>query len=294
MLKVLLAALAFCLSGASARADTPPASVRFAIVKTAARQSSEWLLFAGGRFEAAETVFSAFLIQHGDDQFLFDTGLGRQIDGQYGADMPRWARLFFYYDAPVRPASDQLAAAGIAPISRIVVSHGHWDHLSGLADFPGAEVWLSPAEHHQVETPQGGAGGVWPSQVAGITAWKDIAFNGGPFEGFDASHDLYGDGRVVLVPMPGHTEGSVGLFLTVDSGRRYFFVGDVTWRAAALKTGAPKYWAARWIVDHDAARTQEALERIRAAQARDPQLVVVPAHDGEVQGRLGYFPAWVR
>jgi len=298
MLKTTLAALALCFAAttASAASETPatPPAVRFAIIKTASLQTHEWLLFAGGRFEPAETAFSAFLIQHGDDQFLFDSGLGSQVDAQYSADMPGWNKLFFRYDKPVRPAKDQLAEAGIKPITRIVVSHSHWDHLSGLGDFPQAEVWLAAAEHERVKKPSQAVGGVWPSQVAGVTAWKDIEFSGPAFEGFTTSHDMYGDGRAVLVPMPGHTPGSVGLFLTVDSGQRYFFVGDVVWNAGALKAGAPKYWAARWLVDNDVEQTQTAIELIRAAMARDPKLVVIPAHDAKVQADLGHFPTWVQ
>jgi len=298
MLKTTLAALALCFASATAsaadEAPTSPSTVRFAIVKTASLQTHEWLLFAGGRFEPAETAFSAFLVQHGDDQFLFDSGLGSQVDAQYAADMPGWNKLFFRYDKPVRPAKDQLAEAGIKPVTRIVVSHSHWDHLSGLSDFPQAEVWLAAAEHERIKEPSHSVGGVWPSQVEGVTAWKDIEFNGPAFEGFAASHDMYGDGRAVLVPMPGHTPGSIGLFVTVDSGQRYFFVGDVVWNAGALKDGAPKYWAARWLVDQDVEQTQVAIELIRAAMARDPKLVVIPAHDAKAQAALGHFPTWVQ
>jgi len=301
MLKTILAACALAaglLSSAAQAADeTPPspaAPVRFAVIKTASLQTQEWLLFAGGRFEPAETAFSAFLVQHGDDQFLFDSGLGSTVDAQYDADMPWWNKLFFRYDKPVRSVKDQLAEAGLGPIPKIIVSHSHWDHLSGLPDFPQAEVWLAAAEHELVKTPSQKVGGVWPSQVAGVTSWKDIAFDGPAYEGFDASHDLYRDGRAVLVPMPGHTAGSVGLFLTVDSGRRFFFVGDVVWNAGALKDGAPKSWLARQFVDHDIEQTQAAIELIRAAMARDPKLVVVPAHDAKVQSTLGVFPSWVQ
>jgi glyoxylase-like metal-dependent hydrolase (beta-lactamase superfamily II) len=298
MLKTALAALAFCFASATASAQEPapaaPPAVRFSIIKTASLQTHEWLLFSGGRFEAAENAFSAFLIQHGDQLFLLDSGLGRQVDAQFDADMPGWSRLFFRYDKPVHAVVDQLAEAGIGPIKRIVVSHSHWDHLSGLPDFPQAEVWLAAAEHEVVRKPSQTVGGAWPSQTASTTAWKDIEFSGPTFEGFLASHDMFGDGRVVLVPMPGHTPGSVGLFLTVDSGRRFFFVGDVIWHTGALKDGAPKNWMARWLLDHDVDQTQAAIGLIRAAMARDPKLIVIPAHDAKVQAGLGHFPTWVQ
>lgn len=304
LLAIALLALAAALP-ARAQPPAPPApaastpaaaaEVRFAIIKTSQLQTRERLLFSGGRFsEKAETAFSAFLVEHGSNRFLFDTGLGTRVAEQYDADMPWWFRAFFRYEEPVRPVVAQLSEAGIGTIDRIVVSHGHWDHLSGLPDFPQAEVWLSKEEHGFVGEPRSAVARAWPSQVSGPVRWRAIEFQHGPYEGFERSFDMFGDGRVVLVPMFGHTPGSTGLFVTVSSGRRYFFVGDVVWSAQALKQGLPKHWLARTFVDHDADLTQAAIEKIRAAMQRDPQLVVVPAHDGLVHSALGTFPAWIR
>ena len=99
---------------------------------------------------------------------------------------------------------------------------------------------------------------------------------------------------MVLVPMPGHTPGSLGLFVTVDSGTQYFFIGDVAWTVAALRQGAPKFWVAGKLVDGDAQLTQASLDKVRALMQVEPDLVVIPAHDSAVQDGLGYFPAWVR
>ena len=271
------------------------AAVSFAIVKTSQVRVREDLLFAGGSASReVDSNFSAFVIRHGDELLLLDTGLGSQVATQYSQDMPLWSRPFFRYDDPVRPARDQLAAAGLPPIRRILLSHGHWDHASGIADFPGAEVGLPTQELAFVRSPQGGVGGAWASQVADKPVrWHALQFQPQPYEGFDSHLDLFGDGRVVLVPMFGHTPGSMGLFLSVSSGRRFFFVGDVVWSAAALAQGQPKFWAARALVDGDTDATAATIAKIRAVITRDPAIVVVPAHDGAVQGRLGYLPKWV-
>lgn len=123
-----------------------------------------------------------------------------------------------------------------------------------------------------------------------------LDFSGGPFKGYPQSRDLYQDGTVVLVPMPGHTQGSVGLFLTVDSGTVYFFIGDVAWSRDAVLAGAHKFWAAGLLVDQNAVQTLSAVEHVRALAQAQPQpgLVVVPAHDSKVQDALGYFPQWVK
>lgn len=271
------------------------AGLRFAIVKTATLPVKRGLAFAGGGFDTeVATHFSAVLVERGDERLLFDAGLGRRAAEQYAADMPRWNRPFFRAPAEVQPVANQLAAAGLPPIKRILLSHAHWDHASGLEDFPGAEVWLPAEELAVVQKPSASIAGAWPSQVAGKPlTWVPVAFEAQPFEGFERSLDLWRDGSAVLVPMSGHTPGSMGLFLRTASGKRFFFVGDVVWNAGALAEGAPKFWAARWLVDADVARTQATIERIRAALARDPALVVVPAHDGGVQDRLGLFPQWI-
>ena len=54
-------------------------------------------------------------------------------------------------------------------------------------------------------------------------------------------------------------------------------------------------WAAHQQTgDHDIARTAEALCKIREAQRRRQNLLVVPAPDSQTQDALGYFPHWVR
>ena len=63
---------------------------------------------------------------------------------------------------------------------------------------------------------------------------------------------------------------------------------------AALQQGKPKFWVAGKLVDGDAQKTQTTLEKVRALMQVEPGLVVIPAHDSAVQGRLGYFPAWVK
>lgn len=292
----LLLALSLCTTWlGAARAEAPP-RVGLAIIKTSQAAVSEALLVPGGRLgHKINSNFSAFLIKHQDDYLLFDTGMGRQIDAQYALDMPWWWRAFFRYERPVRSAREQLDAAGLAPPARIILSHSHWDHAGGIGDFPEARVGIAAAELPRIEQPTQGPGGSWASQLRATPVhWESLSFEPRPYKGFAQSLDLYGDGSVVLVPMAGHTPGSIGLFVTTDAGRSYFLIGDVAWTLAALQQARPKFWLASWLVDGDAAQTQASLEQVRALMQAEPQLVVVPAHDSAVQDALGYFPAWVR
>ena len=270
--------------------------VGFAIIKTSQVAVVEALLVPGGSItQQVDSNFSAFLIKHHDDFFLFDTGMGTQIDAQYQQGMPLWWRPFFKYDKPVVSARAQLDKAGMPPLKRVILSHSHWDHAGGVMDFPEARVGVAAAELALLRNPTTGPGGTWASQISATSIqWETLAFQPIPFKGYPQSLDVYQDGKVVLVPMPGHTPGSVGLFVTTDSGTVYFFIGDVAWTAAALQQGKPKFWVAGKLVDGDALQTQSALENVRSLMQSEPGLVVIPAHDSAVQGRLGYFPAWVK
>lgn len=294
--------LASAFMAVAAHAQTPASNpgtlpdVGFAIVKTSQVAVPEVLLVPGGSVtRQVHSNFSAFLVKHHNDFLLFDTGMGSQIDRQYQQGMPLWWRPFFKYDKPVASARAQLDQAGMPPLQRVILSHSHWDHAGGVQDFPEASVGVAAAELARVRAPSAGPGGTWESQIgAASIQWEPLVFQPVPFKGYPESLDVFADGAVVLVPMPGHTPGSVGLFVTVDSGKQYFLVGDVVWTVAALQQGAPKFWVAGKLVDGDALQTQASLEKLRRLVQSEPDLVVIPAHDSAVQDPLGYFPAWVR
>lgn len=286
------------MAWADARAATASATPRvgLSIIKTSQVAVREALLVPGGSlFKEIDSNFSAFLIKHGEQYLLFDTGLGGKIDQQYQQDMKFWQRPFFKYDKPINPARAQLDKAGIAPIGQVIISHSHWDHAGGVLDFPEAKISVAAPELAVIRQPTTGAGGTWASQVASNTIrWDALVFKPIAYKGYTHSLDLFNDGSVVLVPMNGHTAGSIGMFVTVDSGTCYFLIGDVAWTVAALKSGAPKFWAASLIVDDDADQTQASLLQVRELMKKEPKIVVLPAHDGVVQKDLGYFPAWVK
>lgn len=268
-----------------------PSQVRFALVKTGHVTTAEALTYScGSPLRQVGMNHTAVLIEHPQGSILFDTGLGRNVDAQFAEDMPSWAAPLFAFEKDT-PARDQLAAAGIAPPRLIVLSHAHWDHASAIEDFPDAEILVSAPEKTFLATARPPA--VLPSQVSSpAIRWRNLSFEEKPFAGFAQSVDLFGDGTVVLVPLYGHTPGSVGLFLTIASGKRFFFIGDTVWRKAALFAARPKFWLMGAIVDNDADATAATIRDIRAVMRVNPGLVVLPAHDAEAQNEIGYFPHW--
>ena len=283
----LLLTLSLSLTSLSTLAD----GLRFALVRTSGVTTLDALTLADGSWtEKVHLNHTAVLIQHHAATLLFDTGLGSQAEAQFKQDMPWWDKPLFRF-GNVNPVRDQLAGSGIH-IDRILLSHAHWDHASGLADFPNVPVWAPYAEidYAHIATPPA----VFPSEFSASTRWQPYGFDGGPYLAFDRSLDLFGDGSLVLVPMPGHTPGSVGLFVTLDNGRRYFFSGDTSWRLEGFDGPRQKFWASSRLVDLNREQTLAQLAKVHEMLLAHPDITVVPAHDAAVQDRIGYYPQWVQ
>ncbi|MDH4609339.1 MBL fold metallo-hydrolase [Pseudomonas sp. BN102] len=281
----LLVLLGTC--GLAAQAE----GLRFALVKTAQTETLDAFTVADGKWTEKVTVnHVAVLIQHHAATLLFDTGLGRQVDAQFDKEMPWWDKPLMKYGA-VTPARDQLDRDGIR-VDRIYLSHAHWDHASALADFPEVPVWApyEEIEFSEIATPPA----VLPSQFAHGVKWRPFLFLPIPFMGFEESLDLFGDRSLVLVPLSGHTPGAVGLFVTLEDGRRFFFTGDASWRLEGFTGPKEKFWISRRMVDNDREGTRAQLQKVHELLQREPGLTVIPAHDARVQDKLGYYPQWIQ
>ena len=180
---------------------------------------------------------------------------------------------------PFQTAADQLDAAGYERknLRSILLTHAHWDHVSGVPDFPGVPVLVTAAEHRFID--EGG----WVTVTARSidrSQLREYAFDGGPYLGFAHSHDLYGDGSMVIVPAPGHTPGSVVVFVTLPGGARYAFVGDLVWQREGVLEREERPWATSKTMGEDPVALRDALLQLSAIVTRYPQITIVPAHDG--------------
>lgn len=289
IVKAIVAALAVIPLLAAA---APMDKVRVSIIRTGTVSTLEKFAFAGGSLLRKVALnHSAVLVDHPGGRLMFDTGLGRDIDAQFSQDMPWWGHLLFTYDKQAGAAA-QLARAGERLPDAIALSHSHWDHASGLPDFPSVPVWMPQEEQDFLAHEHRGS--VFPSQFAqSKQRARTIALADKPVAGYARSLDVFGDGRVVLVGMPGHTPGSVGLMVETSGGRKLFFVGDVVWSVGALAAGSPKSWLPSRVVDHDRPATLAAVRQLRQFAQAHPGVLIVPAHDAAQQDKLGYFPNWV-
>jgi N-acyl homoserine lactone hydrolase len=237
----------------------------------------------GGSFrDKRQFAATAVLIQHPAGDLLIDAGFGADVAAHIGS-LPRFER------APCRATAtvnEQLDAAGYdrARLRGVLLTHSHWDHVSGL-DSLDVPILINGAE---LEYATGNAGGRVFRKVSAAHPVEEYGFDAAPYLGFPASHDLYGDGSVVIALAGGHTTGSVVVFVTLPSGLRYAFIGDLTWQLDGVQERLERPWMMRKLADVDPAVLREGLLRVIALAGR---LQVVPAHDLAAYAGIPELPA---
>lgn len=293
---IILYSLSFLLMPTKALSlDSPTHTLSFSVIKTAESNGTpEALIVSGGSwFTVRNLVHTAVLVRHPKGDFLWDSGIGIEVESQMEVLSLFESHVFSIKN--VSPAREQLEGNGypIQNLMAIIPSHMHWDHASGLEDFDNTPIWI-PAES-LLEARKGHPPGFIASQFdRQDLQWHNLKLQNNSFMEFDKSFDIYGDGSAVLVDLTGHTEGHLGLFISLENGKQYFFIGDATWALKGVIKNKPRPWIIDTLVgaDSDAEKSLKVVSKIHQLKKQKPELYVVPAHDELQLQNLPNFPVF--
>ncbi|MEX6627197.1 MBL fold metallo-hydrolase [Tenacibaculum salmonis] len=263
------------------------------IIETGFAKTPEAFVFrAGNLFKTRRLSHVSILIQHPKGTFVLDTGLGSQIKEQYQKHFSFIDRQLFKF-TKLNSLKENLVKNKFNPdaIDFIIPSHLHFDHASGIEDFPKATVWTTKEEYDHAFSEEATPPAFIKKQYdADFIKWKFIDFTSTQYEIFKDSYDVFNDGTVVLVKLPGHTKGSIGMFVNLKSGKRYFFTGDLTWATEAFITPSEKHIIPRKKVDDNSQKVKETIVMVHHLKKKKPQIIIVPAHDSNAQKAIARFP----
>lgn len=217
---------------------------------------------------------SCYLIRHGQDYMIWDTGMPlAMLDAPAQPDEPASPRLD-------RTLTDQLAEIGVDPaaIGRVVLSHYHFDHIGQSDSFPDATLLIGAPDWAALQD-----GSAVASDAALLKPWLD----GGKVEPVTGDRDIFGDGSVTMLTMPGHTPGQYALLIRLPETGPVLLSGDVVhFREQLDHDRVPP-------VNLDRADSMASMARLRDVAANTGATLIIQ-HDADDIAKLPAFPASAR
>jgi N-acyl homoserine lactone hydrolase len=201
----------------------------------------------------------AYLIETGEERILIDAGLNRAGAGDPEAFYGRPEAGLFELEVE-RDIAEQVEAS---TLTRIVLTHLHFDHVGGLTRLPSSIPIV-------VQRREWEAGHDAASVQKNFFYPRDYAGGDREVVLVDGDHDLLGDGSIELLLTPGHTPGHQ----SVRVGDQLILGADVAHFASTLDDHRFPSFADDFAAQ---ARSADRLRRLRDEGAR-----VLPGHDPEV------------
>ena len=217
------------------------------------------------RSETIELPVSSALLRHGQANVLFDTGCHPAVPENPEARWGGLAKLMVPIMQPGEHVLTGLAEVGLKPddIDVVINSHLHPDHCGCNAFFRKATFICHAEELAAARAPNAEASGYLAAE------WDQPM----PVDAIDSQRDVFGDGRIVLLPLPGHTPGSIGALAQLDRSGPFLLAGDTVSLRETLDTGI----IPRNTCDADAlARSLDEVRRIEVSGA-----TILCSHDAQ-------------
>ena len=208
-------------------------------------------------------VYSCYLVKHGDDYLLWDTGQSMSA----GAVAPKVSVV------------DQLAQLNVKPeqVKFVGISHYHPDHTGQVASFPGATLLIGKGDWDVITSPK-------PPPNAPTAPFAHWIGGAGKMEALPLDKDVFGDASVIVLATPGHTPGHHSLLVKLKQMGPVVITGDLAHFHENYETnGVPPFNTGR-------AETLASLDRVKKVVANLKATVIIQ-HDGRDIAKLPALPA---
>jgi glyoxylase-like metal-dependent hydrolase (beta-lactamase superfamily II) len=202
----------------------------------------EVLVLRGGSLRQTRLQVRYGLIHCPQGPILIDTGYTAHSTAAPGRSLG--LRLYNHLLRARLIAENQpapfLSRHGLRPedITRVILTHYHADHISGLSLFPQARFTASRNALIRLQNRSTWANlrhGIFPELLpADLTTRLDAIEDAPQTQGPLPGRDLLGDGTILAIPLPGHADGHIGLHFPEAN---LLYATDAQWLMAALAPG---------------------------------------------------------
>ena len=211
-------------------------------------------------------VFSCYLIKHGDEYMLWDTGHAMTAPNV----APKVSLVDYLAKIDVKP--DQIKYVGI--------SHYHADHTGQIASFPKATLLIGAREWDAISAPK-------PAEGVNFKPFESWIKGESKVEPQPIDKDVFGDGTVIVLRTPGHTPGHSSLLVKLAGMGAVILVGDaVHFHENYESVGVPMF-------NFDRAQSVASIERIKKLAGTQKATVIIQ-HDARDVEKLPVFPAFAK
>jgi len=210
-----------------------------------------------------QLVYSCYLVKHGDDYLMWDAGHSMSA----GPVAPKVSLV------------DQLAQMKLTPdqIKYIGISHYHGDHIGQVGSFSKSTLLIGKRDWDVLTS-------ATPNPMANPAPFASWISGGGKLEAVPQDKDVFGDGTVVMLNMPGHTPGHHALLVRLKDTGPVLLSGDLAhFHENYDSDGVPNF-------NTDRSESLASIDRFKKIAANLKATVIIQ-HDARDVGKLPVFPA---
>jgi glyoxylase-like metal-dependent hydrolase (beta-lactamase superfamily II) len=240
--------------------------LRINMLKFAESRRSKKFSVQGAPDEPSVQARTVFQVVFADGTVMIDSGMDEQVHRFFGRGVVE----------PYYPDAAKQVERALRSARSIIITHEHGDHLAGVIRSPFAaelapKTLLTRAQVQVLET---------DPQMPEIKITPEMADH---YNVIDYEKYLpFGPG-MALIKAPGHTPGSQMVYVALESGREYLFIGDTAWHMDGVRLIKGK--AAPWIQEDDAALLAQ-LKWLNELYRTEKNLFIIASHDDEEHKEL--------
>lgn len=205
--------------------------------------------------------------------FLIDTGVAESFRRPDDVPVSALVAAAMNMEALKIHVDTRQWIAANGPVQGVFLTHLHLDHIMGLPDLPqDTPVYTGPGEAAASQFMNMFVQGTTDDLLEGLGALQEWRFAPDASGRLDGVLDVFGDGTVFAIHVPGHTPGSTAFLVRTPQGPQ-LIVGD-----ASHTTWGWEHGVEPGFFNMDGARSVQSLGKLKALEEALPGVIVHIGH----------------